>query len=458
MEEDLLSGEGETTGVSYPQDYSLNTLNFLSSNGQRTELKKLLITMSYYEDIFSFVTSGSITVLDAQGFIEALQLTGNEFLEINFGKVKGGKNTEDEIFRVYKIGDRTPSGNLNSETYTLYFCSEELLLSEQTKVSKSYKGKKISVMVKSILTDYLKITPLKIKEVEETTGLYDFLIPRLKPFEAVSWLSCYARPKTSPGADFLFFQNRAGYNFRSIQSLFKDPVYADYKYQAKNVDEKDQSLQEKVLTVLDYEFVKPYDMLKEINSGAMANQLISIDPLTRTYKITNFDYKKFKEQSTTLNAGSVGNDFKNRLGKTTNESYESVMKVAIGNSNQTVIPYIKQQEAGVSKDIFVETFVPNRTAQIALSNYTRMKISIPGDPGIAAGRVINFKMMSLKPSNDTKSLDKFYSGKYLVMAVRHIIEVPSKYQTILELAKDSSPTTPSNVDNGSTVWKTAGEA
>jgi hypothetical protein len=44
------------------------------------------------------------------------------------------------------------------------------------------------------------------------------------------------------------------------------------------------------------------------------------------------------------------------------------------------------------------------------------------------------------------------------MAVRHIIEVPSKYQTILELAKDSSPTTPSNVDNGSTVWKTAGEA
>lgn len=458
MEEDFLSGDSETSGVSYPQDYSLNTLSFLSASGQRIELKKLLVSMSYYEDIFSFATSGSITLTDAQGFLESLQLTGNEFIEINFGKTKGGNNTEDQIFRVYKVGDRTPSGNLNSETYTLYFCSEELLLSEQLKISKSFKGKKISVMVKSILTDYLKVQSTKIKEVEETTGVYDFLIPRLKPFEAISWLSCYARPKTAPGADFLFFETRAGYNFRSMQSLFKDPVYATYKYQAKNIDEKDQSIQEKVTTVLDYEFGKPYDMLNEVSSGTMANQLISIDPLTRSYKVTNFDYKKFKSQSTSLNSGSVGNNYENRLGKPANELYESVIKVAIGNSNQTSIPYIKQAEAGVGKDIFIETYVPNRTAQIALSNYTTMKVSIPGDPGIAAGRVINFNLMTLKPSNETRDLDKFYSGKYLVTAVRHMIDVPNKYLTILELAKDSAPTTPMNVNNGDPVWKAAEEA
>jgi len=458
MEEDFLSGDSETSGVGYPQDYSLNTLNFLSASGQRTELKKLLVSMSYYEDLFSFVVSGEITLIDAQGFLEALQLTGNEFIEVSFGKTSGGNNTNDQIFRVYKVGDRNPSGNLNSETYTLYFCSEELLLSEQLKISKSYKGKKINVMVKSILTDYLKVEPNKIEIVEESTGVYDFLIPRLKPFEAISWLSCYARPKTSPGADFLFFQTRGGFNFRSIQTMFKDSVYADYKYQVKNLDEKEQSMQEKVLTVLDYEFGKPYDMLNEISSGTMANQLISIDPLTRSYKVTNFDYKKFKAQSTSLNPGDVGNNYKNRLGKTNNESYESAIKVVIGNSNQTSIPYIKQAESGVGKDIFIETYVPNRTAQISLANYTTMKISIPGDPGIAVGRVVNFKLMTLKPSNDSKDLDKLYSGKYLVTAVRHMIEVPNRYKTILELAKDSSPTSPMNVNNGDPVWKAAEEA
>jgi len=62
---------------------------------------------------------------------------------------------------------------------------------------------------------------------------------------------------------------------------------------------------------------------------------------------------------------------------------------------------------------------------------------------------------SLKPSNTTKDLDKFYSGKYLVTAVRHIIESGGTYQTILELAKDSTPTNYMNINNDSSVWTNA---
>jgi hypothetical protein len=90
---------------------------------------------------------------------------------------------------------------------------------------------------------------------------------------------------------------------------------------------------------------------------------------------------------------------------------------------------------------------PNRTAQIALANYTIIRASIPGDPGITAGRTINFNLYTLKPTNNKKDLDKFYSGKYLVTAVRHIILPQGLYQTILELAKDSSATTYQNIKN-----------
>jgi hypothetical protein len=437
----------EKNGISYPQDYWLESLIFVTSSGSKIDLKQLLVEFSYYEDIYSFTTSGHITILDAKGFLEVFKLTGNEFLEVNFGKTKAGANKTQKTFRVYKIGDRFPQGNQNSELYTLYFCSEELLLSEQNKVSKSYKGKYITDIVKDILSNYLKVSDKKIDKIEDTFGTYDFIVPRLKPLEAISWLSTYARPKNGIGADMLFFETKYGFSFKSLQSMFKSDVYTTYKYHAKNLNEKTLSMEQKLRTVLDYEFNKPYDILNDINSGAVASRTISIDPLARTYKVTDFDINKYKEQATLLNKNLPLNDLKNRLGKKTSESSESVVKVVTSNAGQQVVPYIKETDAS-GKDIFIETYVPNRTAQISLANYTSMKISIPGDPGISAGRTINFNLLSLKQGN-TRELDNLYSGKYLVTAVRHLISVPDSYQTILEICKDSSVNPLPNVNESS---------
>lgn len=453
MEQNETNSVVESPGDYYPQDYYLKTLNFLTSSGQKIDLKKLLLDMSYYEDIYTFAVSGNITVIDAQGFIELLQLTGSEFIEIEFGKVKNAPNKNAQRFRVYKLGNRKPSGNNNSEPYTLYFCSEELMLSEQTKISKSYVGQKISNIVNDILVEKLKVNTKNIENIEETTGMYDFVIPRMKPFEAISWVSTYARPQRyGSTADMLFFETKNGFNFRSIQSMNKEPVYATYRYEPKNISYDNQSLQDKTTQVLEYEFNKVYDMMHDINSGAFANRLVSIDPMTRSFNITDFDYTKNKMEK--LNPEGVLNDLKNRLGKNISQAFDGVLKVATGNSNQSNIPYIKQKEGGIAKDISIETFVPLRTAAISLANYTSIKMSIPGDPGITAGRTINFDLYSLKPTDNLKELDKFYSGKYLVTAVRHIIQ-PNRYQTILEIAKDSSTTPYTQTDNTSAATKEA---
>jgi hypothetical protein len=436
-------------GVFYPQDFSLQKLDFINSSGQRFSMQKLLVEMSYYEDIYSFCVSGSITLRDAQGFIELFQLSGNEYMEINFGKVKDATNTDDQIFHVYKIGKRIATGNMNDEFYTLYFCSEELYLSEQLKISKSYMGQKISNIVKSILTNTLKTKSTKINIIEETTGVYDFIIPRFKPLETISWISTYARPTTGNGCDMLFYENRYGFNFRSLQSIYKDPVYASYRYQQKNLSKELEQIEDKITSVLDYEFVKAYDVLNDTNSGAFANQLISLDPVTRKSNITNFDYAKYQKESGSLNGSGVLNPSPNRLGTTPNQNYTAVTKVAIGNSNQGLTPYIKQVPGSVAKDIYLETYIPNRTAQLSLANYTVLKLVIPGDPGITAGAVINFELLSLKPTSTTKEADKFYSGKYLVSAVRHIINDSGSYTTILEIAKDSSDNTYAGTNNSS---------
>jgi hypothetical protein len=180
-------------------------------------------------------------------------------------------------------------------------------------------------------------------------------------------------------------------------------------------------------------------MMNEISSGSLSNRLITLDPLTRIKRVTDFNYTDYKNQSTALNKGAATNQINNRFGNPQGQSYEGVLKMAVGNSNQQKVPYIKENgQTGVAKDVFIENFIPNRTAQMALANFTVLKIVIPGDPSITAGRVIEFNLYTLKPTSSSKDLDKFYSGKYLVSAVRHVLASPNKYQTILEITKDSS--------------------
>jgi hypothetical protein len=64
----------ESPGLYYSQDFSLKSLNFLTANGEKIELKRVMTEFSYYEDIYSFCASGYITITDAQenGFISQL--------------------------------------------------------------------------------------------------------------------------------------------------------------------------------------------------------------------------------------------------------------------------------------------------------------------------------------------------------------------------------------------------
>jgi hypothetical protein len=423
------------TGSYGPQDASIDQLNFRSAGGDNVDLKKVMVELSYFEDIYSFSTSGYVVVRDSLGLIEKLQITGKEYIDIIFGKQRSGANNIKKSFRVYKIGDRKQNGNLNSEIYKIFFCSEELVLSEQTKVSKSYTGTKISDMIRDILVNKLK-TPNAVS-IEETTGLYDFVIPLLKPFEAISWLSIYARPTKTDliGADMLLFENRNGYNFRSIASMMQDSAYTTYRYQQNNLGQ--QSFNDETNSVLKFEIVKTFDALNDTSSGMFANRTIVVDPLTRTYSVSDFDYNKYKNEVKPVNGQGILPSSTNRLGVTPNQSYEGSLKVLWGTTKANVSSYIDDKPGSVSKDIFADTYVKYRTAQLALANHTVVKLVIPGDPGLSVGRTINFDMLSLT-GGQTKSKDKFYSGKYLVTAVRHILQSQGVYQTVVEIAKDSS--------------------
>jgi hypothetical protein len=77
---------------------------------------------------------------------------------------------------------------------------------------------------------------------------------------------------------------------------------------------------------------------------------------------------------------------------------------------------------------------------VALSNYMRIKVTVPGDPKLMAGTVVVFNTYGINPTNNPdagRDPDPLYSGKYLVAACRHIVK-NNGYITVMELVKDSN--------------------
>jgi len=468
-----------STGFLNPNDYALSNLLLLTAV-DTFDLKNMMIEVAYTEDMFDNVSYGYVVLAEAMGYIETLAMMGNEFIRLTFSKNGDTTSQIDKVFRVYKLGNRKLEGTPYKESYILYFCSEELLLSSQYKISKAYKSYIVSDIVTDILNTYLQVPSTRIGTIEQTYGQYGFVVPCLNPFDTINWLTIYARtnPTNGAGSDMIFYEDKFGFNFRSIQTLMKQTPYYTYTYKPKNLNSED--LNTSSYNVTSYEILNSFDSLDAIHSGVFANQLISVNPLTRTRQVTNFDYNQYTNgnagiagtgspytnptygnppvPSTTnttpgklLNAYPITNNFANRNGDGLNQTPQSLIKLVFSNTDSNKNSYIAQGPANSGgNDIFAETYIPYRTAQLALANYTRVRIAVPGDSNLTVGRVITFNLMTRNPNST--DLDKYYSGNYLITGVKHLIGL-TDYKTILEITKESVPTAYPNVDNSSTIFK-----
>ena len=196
--------------------------------------------------------------------------------------------------------------------------------------------------------------------------------------------------------------------------------------------------------------------------------MITVDPFTRQYKNADFDYNKYLAQNTTkkLNQYPPISAYKDRHGRKIYESTDLVKSgLQAGTLRLATANFSEKKKVAVpdavANDIRLETFVPNRVAQLALATYTRIKIRIPGNNELTVGMTIDFSMPNTLPTgqagNPEKEEDVMLSGKYIITAVRHMIKsgTPTTYETFLELAKDSLSGPLASVSNYTGGWHNA---
>jgi hypothetical protein len=444
-------------GSLHTQDVLINSCKIVGEDGSPIDVKDIVVELNYFEDIFSNFVSGALVINDSVGIIQMFKFQGQEVLILSIDKPGLDKPLEKNL-RIYTHSSRTQTKSSN-ENFVLHFASEEAILNEQYKVSKSYTDVKILDIIKDITKTYLKINDKYMKKLDETTGVVSKVIPNLKPIQAINWLATIAKADQAKneGAFYLFYEDKEGFNFRSVLNLYKEDVFRTYRFEEKGLkqnDELTQDMSKEFVNVLGYEHISAFDSLSAVKSGAMANKTITIDPLRLKFNEKDYDYDEYYKKVQQLDKKKIPTTATNRKDDTITKTH-GVVKFCISTTGQSDNKYIKEKGIQVHEHKPEET-TSIRTAQLSLMWSNRIKIVVPGDIEMTIGKVVSFDKPEIS-YNDAQSKEKksdpFYSGNYLVTAVRHIINQENRFITVLELCKDAYPTDYGSFNNSDPGWK-----
>jgi hypothetical protein len=444
-----------TIGITQPQQFIIDEVLLLTGQGAGISFKPVLEEMSIFETLFDCTINGYVIINDAEGFIEKFNINGFNFINIQFSKFNPDDPTQfNRTFRIYNIDESVGITSTNYR-YMIKFCSEELFVSTQKKIAKSYTNMTIRDMVENVLQEEMLST--KLMNIELTEGNFNLIVPYKSPYETINWLATYAKPSKNSGgyvgADMFFYESKKGFNFRSLQSMYKDPIYNEYFYSPQNtIDSSNPAdLPFGLKSMITCQITKHFNTIQATMDGVFANKFIGIDTMLRTKIVTGFKYDDYMngklraqggKKPITLNAYPLTADYKNRFGKTASEMTDARVRVSVVNTAQRDADMIKDEVKSLqstSPNIDAETRIPYRLAQFGLANYIKVEFTIPGDPNLTVGSIVKLHIPSLSPNKNTldDNSDKYYSGKYLVDAVRHVMTSDKSYKTICSAITDS---------------------
>ena len=252
-------------------DFKITTMKLTSANldinsGRGANFLDLTTSvwheLNFYEDIYSPIVSGDITLTDTVGLIESFPIIGEEILDVSFstagatlpptagpstvGSTPPASEAPKQImnrFRIYKV-DPPVQVTDNSRTIKLYFVTDSQFTNLLSKVRKIYptvqnigssrvadtdKPYTLADMARDIFYDFFigKKKPLRQPVtrkpflVEPTRYKSEIVIPNWNPFKAISFLAskAVAANQDAKGANFVFYQTLQGFRFVSIETL-----------------------------------------------------------------------------------------------------------------------------------------------------------------------------------------------------------------------------------------------
>jgi len=408
-------------------DVSIQKCDIFTSGGLRQDIAAQVIAIAVYEDLFSPFMSGSLTVRESFDLVNIFPFIGEEMVEINVTTptLDDAKDISG-TFYIYKMTDRTLLGD-KLVGYVLHFISVEAIIDLNKKISKVYSGKPED-LVTNLLTE--KVDGLQSKKqifTEPTNNDVKFISNFWSPAKSINYITRLAVNRNN-AANYVFFENRYGFYFVSLDSLYANGVYQEFTKDGYTRDSLPGGGDARNITE-DYRRIENinvpvgFDYMDKIRSGVYSSKLISYDLTQKIYNVKNYSIRGNYDDMNHLNPNTAFGDN------------------VIFRSNSLLINY-PRMNANFSGygDATNYKHLQERISLIKLAEATKLEITVPGRSDYTVGQKVSVTLNKIQPTSedddDQEMIDKMFSGFYIIAAINHYI-TRERHECHMELIKDS---------------------
>lgn len=420
------------------KSYTLKTLSIINAWGQSTDITSAMSSITIKESLFSMGTRGVVSIIDDMGLIELLPLFGEEQLDIEFYTTYLGEDNPPykKTFNISKI-DQGKQHRGKSRTYNIHFISPEIEVNLNTKFSKAYKEKTSDEIVTDIWTN-ISDTEL---DVEECVSSPRLVVPYWSPFRTIQWMNENSTGANNDYNDFILYEDRDGWHWKTIRSLMKGDINQTLNYIAyrQNYDVATKNIIE------DIKYPRLFDTVQSTKDGYYAQQRLTYSLIDKKTDIehTALDSSKYWNlphfPASYPRANSRGLQWEELVDVDDsaglmfgdNEYYTNLSSPMadysfIGNDHETIYQG-KHQNRLIRKQLLS-----------AISNNTTI-VTVPGSTAQFVGSVVDLNLPSMRDteSNQNMERDMLNSGKHLVTGITHTLQ-EDDYTVNLEIRSDST--------------------
>jgi hypothetical protein len=414
--------------IRFAGDINVDFVEITSRNGFTVEVTPQVIGIEIFEDLFTPFISGNIILQESLDFINLVPLTGEEFINIKMKtpSFTGSDKVIDAQFYIYKLSERELDGNRN-QIYRLHFISTEAIVDLNKKVSKSFSGNVSEIARQLISDDKHGLESNKPLNIQNTTNSTKYVSNFWSPVKNLNYIAGTAINHRG-SSDYIFYENRNGFNFNSLESLYYQPPYQEFLLDSfmrtftsdgKNI----RNVQEEYKRIIDIDVPKLYDYMENVRGGMMASKIITYDIVSKKYNSKNYNMLDKWFEHNHLN------------------QYPLISKNNIDNAWSTIITEPKYYNQFNSYgDVTNTKTLQNRISKLLQAEGNRIEITVPGRTDYTVGMKVSLRVPKIEPldpaSPNQDIYDKILSGNYLIAALSHFV-TKEKHECRMELIKDS---------------------
>lgn len=393
-----------------------------------------IVDFSYFESILDTTVRFSIIIVDtgnssdgqnSEAVLYKLKLSGFEKVELEFVDNYDNelKFVGENCLYINKI--KNIISHSEKTIFTIDLVSKEYLADQflKSEVYQRFDGE-ITSSVSKILTEILSTQKNIISD--PTSNTLNFYGSGKRPFDLISEIATVSVPQNSESsAGYFIFENYDGFNFRSIEALFKSPASKSFIYNSTTLLPKGYDSK-----IISYKSIRTINVQENLNSGAYGGRLETFNPYTHVF---NPATKEVENDSQEPRGGEefpkISPDF-SFYGSLSKRFYHRMDIGQLASGNKSAQLQKRKKENLDSKQTIVQSSMTyNKIFTLSV------EISVPGDYSLRSGNLIHcdFPEQSSKKNIET---EKELSGIYMICDLCHHI-TPTSSITKMVLIRDS---------------------